>query len=108
MGRSADPTSTRSSETPMVIGGEAGKIDRELARRLRAARAQSTLSVSELADAIGVSDETYQAIERGERRISSLDLARLAMTHTLPIAWFFENLPGQFIFDRHPADNHKE
>lgn len=108
MRRSADPSSTRPGAPPMAEGGQASKIDRELAHRLRAARAQSALSVSELADAIGVSDQTYQAIERGDRRISSLNLARLAMIHTLPIAWFFENLPGQFIFDRHPADTNKE
>ena len=108
MSRSTDTTVTRPGATPMAGGGEVCKIDRELASRLRAARAQSALSVSELADAISVSNETYQAIERGDWRISSLNLARLAMIHTLPIAWFFENLPGQFIFDRHPADTNKE
>lgn len=84
------------------------EIDRELARRLYVARTQSSLTIAELADAIGVANATYQAIERGEERISSLDLARLAMTHALPIAWFFETLPGQSIFTRQRADKHKE
>lgn len=88
--------------------GDANQVDREIARRLREARGQSTSTIAELATMIRVSEETYKAIERGEERISSLDLARLAMAHSLPIAWFFESLPGQSIFNRHPADIHKE
>ena len=107
MCRSSVSASIRLTESSPELGG-ADVVDRELARRLREARAQSCLTISELAKSIRVSEATYRAIERGEERISSLDLARLAMTHALPIAWFFESLPGQSIFNRHPADIHKE
>ena len=107
MCRSSVSASTRLI-APSPEPGDVNQVDREIARRLREARAQSSFTISELAEAIRVSNATYQAIERGDARISSLDLARLAMTHALPIAWFFESLPGQFIFNRHPADIHKE
>ena len=57
---------------------------------------------------IGDSIETYRAMERGELRIGALHLSRLAMAHGLPIAWFFEDLPGQDLFDALPHPNLKD
>ena len=78
----------------------ANKIDRLLAQRIREARMKSDLSALELANAIGISLKAYRSMERGDRRIHALELARLAMAHALPILFFFVVLPVLHIFNR--------
>lgn len=53
---------------------EADNLDREIGKRLRAARKRSGLSQSELGQAIGVTFQQVQKYERGTNRVSSSTL----------------------------------
>jgi ribosome-binding protein aMBF1 (putative translation factor) len=79
-----------------VSGSE---IDRHLGRRITDGRAQSGLGVDALAQQIEIPANQIEAMESGEVRIASLQLARIAKVLDLPLSWFFAGLPGQDVFD---------
>ncbi|MEL6666803.1 MAG: helix-turn-helix transcriptional regulator [Pseudomonadota bacterium] len=98
-------------KTPARMPGTPGpvnEVDRRLAARIIRARYSAQLSEQDVAEMIGDSVETYRAMELGELRIGALHLSRLAMAHGLPIAWFFEDLPGQHLFDTLPHPKPKD
>lgn len=86
----------------------ATETDKQLAARMIRARYSAQVSEQDIAETIGEPLETYRALERGELRISALHLSRLAMAYGLPVAWFFEDLPGQHLFDTLPHSNPKD
>lgn len=53
----------------------------------------------ELAARLEIDESTLDAMEAGEMRIASLNLARIARDLELPLRWFFDGLPGQDVFD---------
>jgi transcriptional regulator with XRE-family HTH domain len=60
----------------------------ELGRRLREAREYLGLSQEQVADHLGIPRPSVSTIEAGKRRISFLELKRLATLYRRPLAYF--------------------
>lgn len=65
----------------------------ELARRLREAREFVNLSQQFVAEQTGIPRTAISDIERGTRRVESLELKRLAEVYRMPIGFFLEPTP---------------
>ena len=76
------------------------KIDKHLGMRIAQARSSSSISLDAVAAALELSVADYDALERGERRVSAFALAILSRQFDRPISWFYEGLPGQSVFRR--------
>jgi len=59
--------------------------------RLRSSREYLGLSQAEVADALGVSRPAISAIEAGKRKVSSLELKRLARLYRRPYEFFLDS-----------------
>lgn len=75
-------------------------IDAHLGKRIAQARQDAGTLAHAVAEQLDLPVSTYHGIERGERRVSALDLARISRLFGLPIGWFYQGLPGQSAFDR--------
>lgn len=58
-----------------------------LASRLREARTTLGLTQQDMATALNVTRTAISAIENGDRRVSGLELRRLARLYRRPVAW---------------------
>lgn len=65
----------------------------QLARRLREAREFTNLSQQFVADQTGISRSAISDIERGGRRVESIELKRLASLYRMPVDYFLGNEP---------------
>ena len=83
-------------------GGPHGRR-RELARRLREAREFVNLSQQFVAEQTGISRSAISDIERGERRVESLELKRLAELYRMPVDYFLGNEPSRRTRGRQPG-----
>jgi transcriptional regulator with XRE-family HTH domain len=63
----------------------------QLARRLREAREFLNLSQQFVADQTGIPRSAVSDIERGTRRVESLELKRLAELYRMPVDYFLGN-----------------
>jgi transcriptional regulator with XRE-family HTH domain/Zn-dependent peptidase ImmA (M78 family) len=80
-------------------------IDAEaLGQRIAETRNRAGLTQAELADAISVSRTALTKIEAGDRRVTALELARLAQTLDVRIEWFLEDPPAAIISHRNAQD----
>ena len=59
----------------------------ELAARLREAREYVGLLQEDVAQALGIPRASVSALEAGKRRVSSLELRRLARLYRRPVGW---------------------
>ncbi|MBS1888298.1 MAG: helix-turn-helix transcriptional regulator [Actinobacteria bacterium] len=66
---------------------------RELARRLKEAREFVNLSQQFVAEQTGIPRSAISDIERGTRRVESLELKRLAEIYRMPVGFFLEQAP---------------
>jgi len=66
----------------------------ELARRLREAREYVNLSQQFVAEQTGIPRSAISDIERGSRRVESLELKRLAELYRMPVGFFLETKPA--------------
>ena len=64
---------------------------RELAQRLREAREFVNLSQQFVAEQTGISRSAISEIERGTRRVESLELKRLAALYRMPVDYLLGN-----------------
>jgi transcriptional regulator with XRE-family HTH domain len=62
-----------------------------LANRLREAREFANLSQGFVAEQTGLSRSAISEIERGQRRVESLELKRLAAVYRMPIEYFLSS-----------------
>ncbi len=67
----------------------------ELARRLREQRAFLNLSQQFVADQTGIPRSAISDIERGARRVESIELKRLADLYRMPVDFFLGREPEQ-------------
>ncbi len=67
----------------------------ELTRRLREAREFVNLSQQFVAEQTGIPRSAISDIERGSRRVESLELKRLAELYRMPVDYFLGNEPPQ-------------
>jgi transcriptional regulator with XRE-family HTH domain len=65
----------------------------ELARRLREAREFTNLSQQFVADQTGISRSAISDIERGSRRVESIELKRLSALYRMPVDYLLGNEP---------------
>jgi transcriptional regulator with XRE-family HTH domain len=69
----------------------------ELARRLREARAFLNLSQQFVAAQTGISRSAISDIERGARKVESLELKRFAELYRMPVDYFLGNDPSDYL-----------
>lgn len=62
-----------------------------LAARLKEAREFANLSQGFVADETGLSRSAISEIERGQRRVESLELKRLAAVYRMPVEYFLRS-----------------
>lgn len=65
----------------------------QLARRLREAREFTNLSQQFVAEQAGIPRSAISDIERGTRRVESLELKRLAALYRMPVDYLLDNEP---------------
>lgn len=77
------------SEERDMATGEAA----DLAKRLREAREFVNLSQQFVSEQTGIPRSAISDIERGARRVESLELKRLAELYRMPVSFFLEPAP---------------
>lgn len=70
--------------------------DKELGRRLRKSRLWMELSQTEVAKEIGIHRPSLTLVESGERRVSAIELKKLADLYKVPIEDFFSENPERW------------
>ena len=65
-------------------------IDREIGRRLRAARISADIRQYRAAKLVGVTYQQMRKYEVGNNRVSAVIVARLAQLYQRPVGWFLE------------------
>ncbi len=75
-------------ESVVAAGVDADR--QALADRLREARSYLGLSQGAVAEHLGVTRPAVSAIERGTRKVSGLELKRLAELYRRPVAYFLD------------------
>ena len=86
----------------MASKGVYNPIDIHVGQRLRNRRTLLGMSQTDLGDAIGLTFQQVQKYERGANRVSGSRLFDLSRVLDVPIAWFFEDIPGD-VQARSPA-----
>ena len=69
----------------------------DLTRRLREAREFLNLSQQFVAEQTGIARSAISDIERGERKVESLELKRLAELYRMPVDYFLGNDPSDYL-----------
>ncbi|HYE01020.1 MAG TPA: helix-turn-helix transcriptional regulator [Alphaproteobacteria bacterium] len=77
-----------------LLPSEELRVDAHVGARVRLRRKLLGLSQTALGDALGVAFQQVQKYERGTNRISSSTLYAIARVLEVPVAYFFEGLPG--------------
>lgn len=81
-------------EAPVAVRGP-DPTDTHVGKRLAARRAQLGMTQSELARACGgLTFQQFQKYESGANRVSASRLLQVARALSVPVAYFFEGLPG--------------
>jgi len=84
----------RKSSGRMASKGFPNLIDVHVGGRMRQRRTLLGMSQSVLGEAIGLTFQQVQKYERGANRVSGSRLFDLASVLDVPIAYFFEDIPG--------------
>ncbi|XRQ12076.1 helix-turn-helix domain-containing protein [Actinomadura welshii] len=80
-------------------------VDTEIiGRRIAEARDRAGLTQAELADRIALARSSLAKIERGSRRLTALELARVATELGTRIEWFLEDGPKAIVSRRNAQD----
>ena len=72
-------------------------INQCVGRRVRTIRTASGHSQEHLAQMLGLSFQQVQKFESGASRISPDKLLSIARHYDMPIAWFFDEVPGELL-----------
>ena len=68
--------------------------DRHVGQRVRMRRLQLGMSQEKLADQLGLTFQQVQKYEKGTNRIGASRLLQISLITGVPVAFFFEGLPG--------------
>jgi Zn-dependent peptidase ImmA (M78 family)/DNA-binding XRE family transcriptional regulator len=80
-------------------------LDREaLGQRIAEARGRAGLTQAELAAAIEMSRSTLTKIETGARRVTALELSRIAVALNIRFEWLLEDAPAAIVSHRNAQD----
>lgn len=80
------------------MNDKASTLEIRMGQRLKALRKEKKFSQKKLADALKISFQQVQKYERGENRIPSVRLYRIAILFEVPITVFYE---GEEFFELH-------
>ena len=69
-------------------------VDRHIGQRIRMRRMMQSISQEKLAAALQLTFQQVQKYEKGANRVSGSRLAQIADILEVPVAWFFEGMPG--------------
>lgn len=69
-------------------------VDLHVGRRLKLRRGLAGMSQERLAELLGITYQQVQKYERGVNRIGSSRLHDIARILDMPVAWFFDEMPG--------------
>jgi transcriptional regulator with XRE-family HTH domain len=75
-------------------------IDKHVGDRLRARRILLGLSQTSLGKAVGLTFQQIQKYERGKNRVSASALFRLSRALDVPVTFFFDEMPQEFVTDQ--------
>ena len=67
--------------------------DEKMGARVRQARADAGVTQADLARLLGVSRSALSMIETGKRRVTAVELGRLAALVDRPVNWFYREAP---------------
>ena len=84
----------RKSSGRMASKGFPNPIDVHVGQRIRQRRTLLGMSQEKLGEAIGLTFQQVQKYERGANRVGSSRLFDLSQVLDVPIAYFFEEMPG--------------
>ncbi|RVH84112.1 XRE family transcriptional regulator [Sinorhizobium medicae] len=79
---------------PDKMKGMPEPVDVHVGRRIRMRRIWMQVTLTALADAIGVTFQQVQKYEKGTNRIGASRLQQIADALVAPISYFFEDMPG--------------
>jgi transcriptional regulator with XRE-family HTH domain len=79
-------------------------VDAHVGERLRLRRRLLGLSQEELAARLGLALQQVQKYETGANRVSASRLYQLGRVLEVPVAWFFEAMPGEVVDAVPPAE----
>jgi transcriptional regulator with XRE-family HTH domain len=81
-----------------------GGVDaRAMGERIAAARLRASMTQAELASALGVDRSVLAKIEVGARRVTALELSRIAEAVDERIEWFVSDAPPSIVITPEPA-----
>ena len=92
----------RKSSGRMASKGFPNPVDVHVGTRVRLRRTLLGLSQEKLGEAIGLTFQQVQKYERGANRVGSSRLYDLARVLDVPIAYFFDEMPGA-VQDKSPS-----
>ena len=92
----------RKASGRMASKGFPNPVDVHVGARIRLRRTLLGLSQSTLAEQLGLTFQQVQKYERGSNRVSSSRLFDLCRILNVPIAYFFDEMPGT-VQDRSPS-----
>jgi transcriptional regulator with XRE-family HTH domain len=92
----------RKSSGRMASKGFPNPIDVHVGTRIRLRRTLLGLSQEKLGEAIGLTFQQVQKYERGANRVGSSRLFDLSRVLDVPIAYFFDEMPGA-VQDKSPS-----
>src|SRR5687767_15764902 len=92
----------RKSSGRMASKGFPNPIDVHVGSRIRLRRTLLGMSQERLAEAIGLTFQQVQKYERGANRVGSSRLYDLSRVLDVPIAYFFDEMPGA-VQDKSPS-----
>ena len=96
------PTLKHKSSGRMASKGHPNPIDVHVGAKIRERRHALGISQTTLADQIGLTFQQIQKYERGANRVAASRLVDFAEVLTVPIAFFFDDLP-RAVRDASPA-----
>jgi transcriptional regulator with XRE-family HTH domain len=71
-------------------------IDKHVGSRVRMRRMMLGMSQEKLGDALGLTFQQVQKYEKGTNRIGASRLQQISQILQVPVAFFFEGVPGEF------------
>ena len=86
---------------------QADSRDTEVGRRVRSRRLECRLTLTELANEIGVTYQQVQQYEKGTNRLTAGQLERVSKKLGVPISFFLDNMDGTSARARAPRNPKK-
>ncbi|MDK1494530.1 helix-turn-helix transcriptional regulator [Sinorhizobium sp. 7-81] len=80
--------------SPEKTRGKPEPVDIQVGLRIRMRRALLEITQMALAEAIGVTFQQVQKYEKGTNRVGASRLQQIADALDVPVAYFFEDMPG--------------